>query len=214
MPRFEEGTGIPIRYNMATSVNDSAPSNSQVPDRVRVKNRRKRYLDTHPEYFGPQLELADPLLYDRLIRRFQTPAEREAEGRQKGYSGILEADIYRSEAKLDALRHPDPQSIFTYRRGPNGEILAEEKDERPANKAEGLARWRWEMETRFLRGADDDFEYDTVDNNPDYDDRAIEEQDAADRYFDEQEPEFVEGEEGVTKSQSKELQGETGVQDF
>ena len=27
-------------------------------DRIRVKNRRKRYLDLHPEYFGPQLELA------------------------------------------------------------------------------------------------------------------------------------------------------------
>jgi hypothetical protein len=31
---------------------------SPVPDAVRVKNRRKRYLDLHPEYFGPQLELA------------------------------------------------------------------------------------------------------------------------------------------------------------
>ena len=25
---------------------------------VRIKNRRKRYLETHPEYFGPHLELA------------------------------------------------------------------------------------------------------------------------------------------------------------
>ena len=31
--------------------------------RVRVKNRRKRYLDIHPEYFlSPSLELAGPLL--------------------------------------------------------------------------------------------------------------------------------------------------------
>ena len=31
--------------------------------RVRVKNRRKRYLDMHPEYFSsPSLELAGPLL--------------------------------------------------------------------------------------------------------------------------------------------------------
>lgn len=29
-----------------------------VNDTVRTKNRRKRYLDLHPEYFGPQLELA------------------------------------------------------------------------------------------------------------------------------------------------------------
>ncbi|KAJ9612137.1 hypothetical protein H2200_003734 [Cladophialophora chaetospira] len=209
MPRFAEGTGIPIRGN-----NVMSPPETQVPDHIRIKNRRKTYLDKHPEYFGPQLELADPLLYDRLIRRFQTPAEREAEGRKKGYSGILEADLYRSEAKLDAIRHPDPNSMFTYKRGPDGEILAEDRDEIPANKEDGLARWRWEMETRFLRGGDEDFEYDAVDNNPDYDDRVIEERDAQDRYFDEEEPEFVEGEEAVAKSKSHELRGESGVQDF
>jgi len=215
MPRFAEGTGIPIRnVDNGGSAPTSAPYHPQVPDRLRVKNRRKRFLDTHPEYFGPQLELADPLLYDRLIRRFQTPAEREAEGRQKGYSGILEADIYRSEAKLDALRHPDPNSMFTYRRGPSGEILAEDRDEVPANKEEGQARWRWEMETRFLRGGDDDFDYEGVDNNPEYDDRATEERDAEDKYFDAEEPEFVEDEHGDTRKKSKDLQGETGIQDF
>ena len=158
--------------------------------------------------------MIDPLLYDRLIRRFQTPAEREAEGRKKGYSGILEADLYRSEAKLDAIRHPDPNSIFTYKRGPDGEILAEDRDEIPANKEDGLARWRWEMEARFLRGGDEDFEYDVVDNNPDYDDKVLEERDAQDRYFDEEEPEFVEGEDAATKSRSHELHGESGIQDF
>jgi len=30
----------------------------EVPQHIRVKNRRKRYLDLHPEYFGPSLELA------------------------------------------------------------------------------------------------------------------------------------------------------------
>lgn len=28
------------------------------PATVRIKNRRNRYLDTHPEYFSPTLELA------------------------------------------------------------------------------------------------------------------------------------------------------------
>jgi len=144
----------------------------------------------------------------------QTPAEREEEGRRKGYSGILEADLYRSEAKLEALRHPDPNAIFTYKRGPDGEILAEDRDEVPANKEEGLARWRWEMEARFLRGVDEDFDYDVVDNNPEYDDRVLEERDAEDKYFDGQEPEFVEGEEAIAKSESRELQGETGIQDY
>lgn len=160
--------------------------------------------------------MTDPLLYDRLIRRFQTPTEREAEGREKGYSGTLEADLWRSEAKMEALRHPDPNSVFSYKRGPNGEILAEERDEVPASKEEGYARWKWEMETRFVRGADEDFDYNVVDDNEQYDDHALESLEAQDRYFDNEEPEFVVGDDAArrTKSQEQKLRGETGVQDF
>ena len=159
------------------------------------------------------LTIPDPLLYDRLIRRFQTAAEREAEGRRKGYSGVLEADLYRSEAKLAALRNPDAH-LFTYRRGPDGEILAEEKDVVPRDKEEGFRRWRWEMEMRFIRGGDDDFDYAAVDESEEYDDRGLEEREAQEVYFDQEEPRFVVGEEGVVKKASRELEGETGVQDF
>lgn len=151
--------------------------------------------------------LTDPLLYDRLIRRFQTAAEREAEGRAKGYSGILEADIMRSEAKLDALTHPDPNSTFQYRRGDNGEILAEEKDEIPTSKEDGQARWHWEMEMRFLRGDDHDFDYSTVDNNEEWDDKVQEERDRQDEYFAKEEPSWA-------LEEGRSIQGESGVQDF
>jgi hypothetical protein len=112
------------------------------------------------------------------------------------------------------LKHPDPNSVFSYKRGPDGEILAEEKDEIPANKEEGYARWRWEMEARFVRGGDDDFDYEAVDKNEDYDDHLQESREAEDKYFDDEEPQFVSGAEAVQRSKSKELQGETGVQDF
>jgi Coiled-coil domain containing protein (DUF2052) len=157
----------------------------------------------------------DPLLYDRLIRRFQTHSEREAEGRRKGYSGTLEADLLRSEAKLDALAHPDPNQTFTYRRGPNGEILAEEKDEVPRDKEEGYARWKWEMEMRFVRGGDGEFDYESVDGREEFDDRGVEEREQEEKWFDEEEARFVDEEGAVRRrSKSRELQGETGVQDF
>jgi hypothetical protein len=150
------------------------------------------------------------------VRRFQTPTEREREGRDKGYSGILEADLWRGEAKLEALRHPDPNSMMAYKRGPNGEILQEERDEVPQDKEEGLARWREEMEARFVRGADADFDYAVVDGNEMYDDRKLEELEAQERYFDQEDPEFVLGSDGAkrTKSQELRLEGETGVQDY
>ncbi|KAL2822184.1 coiled-coil domain-containing protein-domain-containing protein [Aspergillus cavernicola] len=204
MPLFPMGTGLP---------NDSAPLQKDGPATIspatRIKNRRKRYLDLHPEYFSADLELADPLLYDRLIRRFQTPAEREAEGRAKGFSGVLQADLIRSEAKFDALNHPDPHAIFSYARGPNGEILAEDRDEIPGSKEEGEKAWRWEMTVRFLSGEDQDFDYTVVDGNDEYDDLSEEQE----RYFEDEEPEWVvEAAEGGDVTAR--LQGETGIQDF
>ena len=46
-------------------VPDSAANRGlPLPDSIRIKNRRKRYLDLHPEYFGSDLELAGVLLSD------------------------------------------------------------------------------------------------------------------------------------------------------
>jgi hypothetical protein len=122
---------------------------------------------------------------------------------------VLETDLWRSEAKIQALANPDPNSSFSYRRGPNGEILAEEQDEIPENKEEGEKRWHWEMEMRFLRGGDTDFDYKIVDECDEYDDWNEEQE----RYFDEEIPEWlVESDrEGDTATK---LQGETGIQDF
>lgn len=178
--------------------------------RLTAKNRRKRYLDVHPEYFEDQsLELADPLLYDRLIRRFQTAAEREAEGRRKGFSGQMATDMWRVEAKKDALSNPDPASLFTYTRGPQGEIRAADKDDAPMSKEEGVAWWRDEMTMRFLRGGDVDFDYHAVDTNDRYDDPE-EERDRQDAYFDSMESDFDTDGEGKEKV----LTGETGIQDY
>lgn len=221
----------------------------QRAQRIKVKNRRKTYLDQNPDYFSASLELAgprhrgrigemsttsliltnaDPLLYDRLIRRFQSPAEREAEGRQKGYSGVLEADLMRSEAKLAALNHPE-SSVVTYRRDARGEIYAEDSHDAPKNKEEGQQQWRREMTERFLRGEDADFDYHAVDENEAWDDRRQEERDEEERWFTEEEPRWIlndddddggpdndNGHQGHRKEGrvSKVTRGETGIQDF
>jgi hypothetical protein len=123
---------------------------------------------------------------------------------------VLEADLLRSEAKIEALAHPDPNATFSYRRGPQGEVLAEEKDEIPVDKEEGQKRWRWEMEMRFLRGGDDDFEYKDVDESEEYDDRGEEEREAEEKYFAEEKPEWVTEDDQKATS----LQGETGILDY
>ncbi|CAD6443948.1 e7288405-df41-4ee8-9d71-144a7be95104-CDS [Sclerotinia trifoliorum] len=194
--------------------------------RIQVKNRRKLYLDRHPSYFtAPDLELADPLLYDRCIRRFQSAAEREADGRAKGYSGVLEADLYRSEAKLAALKgNPGSSSrdedgsagcieedhgvpYLSYARGQNGEVLPEDPDEVPRSKEEGFERWKFEMTLKFLRGEDEEFDYQNVDAGGEWDD--IGDRDVEERWFEDEEPEWL-GEEDTGET----VGGETGIQDF
>jgi hypothetical protein len=140
------------------------------------------------------LELASPLLYDRCIRRFQTPAEREAEGRKKGYAGVLEADLERGEAKLAALARERAQ----------GEVGDEE--DAPESKEEGHERWKREMEWRFVMGEDEEFDYGRVDRSEEWDERRVEEREEEERYF--------EGEEVAWVEPEGELRGETGVQDY
>ncbi|PVH99151.1 hypothetical protein DM02DRAFT_615259 [Periconia macrospinosa] len=192
---------------------DAGVARSHAEERSRwlkAKNRRKRYLEVHPDYFDDSsLELADPLLYDRLIRRFQTTGEREAEGLRKGFAGDLTAQLWRAEAKKHALSHPDPHSLFSYTRGPGGEIRAEDKDEVPMTKEEGREWWVDEMTQRFLRGDDMDFDYSKVDTNDEYNDPE-EERDIQDAYFDSMDSDFDSDGEGKEKV----LTGETGIQDF
>jgi len=162
---------------------------------------------------------SDPLLYDRCIRRFQSAAEREADGKARGYSGVLEADLYRSEAKLAALKkvipdssssHAAPSSLSTSKitqsqtQSPsqsqlnssledkikNVDSLLEEEEDVPKTKEEGLERWKWEMTMRFLKGEDPDFEYEPVDGSTEWDDE-VEARDDEEKWFDEEEPEWM-----------------------
>ena len=61
------------------------------------------------------------------------------------------------------------------------------------------------MTQRFLRGDDKHFNYKSVDDNPRYDDPE-EERDIEDAYFDSMEPYFSDSE--------RELEGQTGIQDY
>ena len=114
---------------------------------------------------------------------------------------------------MEALQNTQTTSLVTYRRGSNGEILAEEKDEAPIDKEDGMRRWHKEMDLRFLRGDDEDFEYKVVDDNEEYDDRGVEEREEEERWFEEEEPRWVNGR-GDTETKDIVVQGETGIQDF
>ena len=103
-----------------------------------------------------------------------------------------------------------------YVRDQDGGIVAEDRHEVPESREEGRSRWRAEMELRFVNGEDGDFDYKSVDHDESYDDRIIQERDLEEAWFDTEEPAWIESEKlgKEDKQSSKQLSGQTGIQDF
>ncbi|ORY67475.1 coiled-coil domain-containing protein-domain-containing protein [Pseudomassariella vexata] len=187
---------------------------------IRVHNRRREYLERHPTYFKSlEHELADPLLYDALIRRFQTAEERETEGRNKGYSRVLEVDLLRGEAKLTQLAEAAAKVNGGGNAPPSSDLfkselpILEEEAKWAETKDEGRERWEEFLRCRFVHGLDEDFNYDPVDQNDALD--VLERRDEEEAWFNEEEPEWVsEGGAENEGAKKKRLEGETGIQDF
>lgn len=179
----------------------SAPSRGATPSpppptrahQTLIRNRRLHYLSTNPTYFtATDLELADPLLYDRLIRQYLTPAEREAQGRARGWSGVLEADLTRAEAKVAALAANGNTNIEARVETTSGEVVS--------SREEGEALWRETMTLRFLGGGDEDADYKAIDESEEWDDHETERREVEEKWFDAETP--------------SEVTGDTGVQDY
>jgi hypothetical protein len=62
MPYFPMNTGIPTDHRSQDAAEERRSTTPPLkpPASIQAKNRRKRYLDTHPEYFSADLEMAGP----------------------------------------------------------------------------------------------------------------------------------------------------------
>ncbi|KAK0612354.1 hypothetical protein B0T17DRAFT_584115 [Bombardia bombarda] len=201
-PRFDSPPASPYSFSRPRP---RPPRSSSQSAAIRVQNRRREYLLRNPSYFAStEHELADPLLYDSLIRRFQTPAEREAEGRAKGYARVLEGSLMRGEERLAKLA---AAAAATAERDA-ATVVAE-------TRKEGEEQWETYLRERFVRGGDEDFEYLRVDDDDEYD--VLERMEQEEAWFDEEDPDWANrngGGEGRRTRVERILQGETGVQDF
>lgn len=158
----------------------------------------------------------DPDLYDTVVRRFQTPAEREAEGRSRGWGKVLESSLMRGEARLERVassltgdaplpRPPHPHSTTSSARKTSlsevtsGDMAAAAAaatavdaglvDSKPTTKEEGRAAWEEFLRERFVAGADEEFDYAQVDGNEELDE--MEHRDREEEWFDEEDPEWA-----------------------
>lgn len=152
------------------------------------------------------------MLYDSLVRKFQTPAEREAEGRAKGYSRVLEESLLRGEARLADLKSSADGGAANPTE-PAKDFTTESDLSKAQTKEDGLERWSEFLTERFVHGHDEDFDYSQVDNDEEYD--TMERRDAEDAWFDEEDPGWAsDAQDADAGPAGMQKQGETGIQDF
>ncbi|KAJ2906006.1 Coiled-coil domain-containing protein 97 [Zalerion maritima] len=195
--------------------------------RIRQKNRRREWLERNPKYFDNQEhEFADPLLYDALVRRYQSAGERRADAESKGYSRVLEGDLMRGEAKLAKLAENhdagggDEDTTMTEDSENEADTGAESYTQKetseaieldpPQDRSEARERWREFLCNRFIRGEDEDFDYAPVDKNDQFD--VLEKRDMEEEWFDDEKPSWAASDGDEIRERM--LDGETGVQDF
>ena len=173
----------------------------------------------------------EPLVYDRLVRRHQSAAERESAGRQKGLADALTGSLLRGEARstttlrrLETGEQTDRKvrveegkalldwSIECEDENRDGDTVNEgglkgtkETDTDP--KGRGIREWQRRIGERFVAGKDREFDYEAVDEDESFDGDWVD-MEREERWFAEEE------EAGADEGDQRDLQGETGIQDF
>lgn len=137
---------------------------------------------------------------------------------------MLEADLWRGEARAQAeeMAEEEQQQRIGHELGEKRAVVVDGVE--VEDKEAGLRQWRWEVEMRFVRGQDEEFDYAVVDQGDSWE--RDEERERQERWFEEEEAAFLSaddteagdhgnGEHEVKETKRRrELQGETGVQDF
>ncbi|XP_039105743.1 coiled-coil domain-containing protein 97 [Hyaena hyaena] len=179
--------------------------------RTRLRNRRYaalRELIQGGEYFSDeQMRFRAPLLYEQYIGQYLTqeelraraPAPRPPEpGAACPLSDLLLQSCQERELQQRLLRQQEEEDACL-----EEEEEEEESDEEDQSPGKDTEAWVPDSEERlilreeftsrmhqhFLDGKDGDFDYSTVDDNPDFDNLDIVARDEEERYFDEEEPE-------------------------
>ncbi|KAK9464188.1 coiled-coil domain-containing protein-domain-containing protein [Lipomyces oligophaga] len=184
----------------------------------RIRNRRWHYLQQHSStYFsGSGLAEADPLLYDRLVRQFQSLSERQIVQDKRGWAARMYEDLVRAERRLERverLRAEELQRANSADHHVAAERVGDDDEEEldffsgeELNKTTAERQWQRLMTIRFLNGHDTDIDYNNIDYSETWDDYNQITRDCQDQYFDSEQPSWIVDE--------TELTGQTGIQDY
>ena len=165
---------------------------------VSVKNRRyqamKQMIDRGDYFSMPEMKSRNPLLFEHLVGQYMSPEEKEEmqpSSQLCQLSTVLMAHMDRDQYSSTRRKEQEAEQMAW-----DEELSEEEEDEeeeKEEDESEQLAseernmfqeEFVSTMYRSFLEGRDKEFDYATVDDNSQYDDVALQERDAEDRYFD------------------------------
>ncbi|XP_073914939.1 coiled-coil domain-containing protein 97 isoform X2 [Castor canadensis] len=182
------------------------------PRTLRTRLRNRRYAALRGEYFSDeQMRFRAPLLYEQYIGQYLTQEELSARTpvpqpprpgspstpacplsdlllqsyQERELQQRLLQQQEEEEACLEEEEEEDDSDEEDQRSSKDSETWMPDSEERLILREEFTSR----MHQRFLDGKDGDFDYSTVDDNPDFDNLDIVARDEEERYFDEEEPE-------------------------
>ncbi|XP_045148666.1 coiled-coil domain-containing protein 97 isoform X2 [Echinops telfairi] len=176
-----------------------------------LRNRRYaalRELIQGGEYFSDeQMRFRAPLLYEQYIGQYLTPEELSARGPAPQPPGTPACPL--SDLLLQSYQEWEVRQRLLQQQEEEEACLEEEEEDEEDGSGEGESpdgdsearvpdseerlilreEFTSRMHQHFLDGKDGDFDYSTVDDNPDFDNLDIVARDEEERYFDEEEPE-------------------------
>nr|XP_037274061.1 LOW QUALITY PROTEIN: coiled-coil domain-containing protein 97-like [Rhipicephalus microplus] len=169
---------------------------------VQTKNRRYEALErlkTGGEYFSDkEMRRRNPLLFEQMIGRYMTEKEKldldKMDFSTLTFSGLLMEHIDRNEVTSLRRQQQDLEEA-TFEESDSDSEEEECEDDAPHVSATEKRLLRNEfmntMYESFLSGKDKDYDYDSVDNNADFDSLQTRQHDEEEKYFDAEEPEIL-----------------------
>lgn len=163
----------------------------------KVKNRRyealQKMVTSGSDYFKEdEMKRRNPLLYNQLIGRYLSEEEKEANNRPD-LSNCKLSDIILKHIDITDERDKKAEEEESENVEEFDSDSEEEKDSNEVAETDEESRNLLRKEfvraayNSFLEGNDEEFNYRNVDNNSELDNLDIEERDAEERYFDEDE---------------------------
>jgi Coiled-coil domain containing protein (DUF2052) len=204
IPPSDISNPTPSTLNLPSTISSPPPSKTQ------IQNRRLTYLNRSDYLISPTTQKRlFPHLYEKLVLRHETRAEKlsaEKSSKQRTLTNVfLEAHDHLEKAQLRRDRSDDVKEAEKAREEYERVVVESTASEVLRDREKSLFLLEKMMRERFLAGGDEEFVYDTVDGDSEWDDWEVLEEDARAEYFDTETPE---------EEQQRILTGQTGVQDF